>query len=74
MYEIEQRLKYEIMLEYGLTGKDWKDAEKVRLFVLSFDPEDIRAIAEAVEERSVNELVYFLLRQEQIMSEWSSDI
>ena len=40
MYEIEQRLKYEIMLEYGL----------------SFDQEDISAIAKAVQERSINEL------------------
>lgn len=56
MYEIEQRLKYEIMLEYGLTGKIGRTLEKSGCSVLSFDPEDIVAIAEAVQERSVNEL------------------
>ena len=56
MYEIEQRLKYEIMLEYGLTGKIGRTLEKSGCSVLSFAPEDIHAIAEAVEERSVNEL------------------
>lgn len=56
MYEIEQRLKYEIMLEYGLTGKIGRTLEKSGCSVLSFDPEDIRAIAAAVEERSINEL------------------
>ena len=56
MYEIEQRLKYEIMLEYGLTGKIGRTLEKSGCSVLFFDPEDITAIAEAVQERSVNEL------------------
>jgi len=59
MYEIEQRLKYEIMLEYGLTGKIGRTLEKSGCSVLSFAPDDIRAIAAVVEERSVNELGVF---------------
>ncbi len=56
MYEIEQRLKYEIMLEYGLGGKIGRTLEKSGCSVLSFDPEAIRMIAEAVRERTINEL------------------
>ena len=56
MYEIEQRLKYEIMLEYGLGGRIGRTLEKSGCSVLAFMPEDITAIAKAVEERSVNEL------------------
>ena len=59
MYEIEQRLKYEIMLEYGLTGKIGRTLEKSGCSVISFDPEDITEIAEAVQERSINELGVF---------------
>lgn len=56
MYEIEQRLKYEIMLEYGLTGKIGRTLEKSGCSVISFDPKDISAIANVVQEKSVNEL------------------
>ena len=56
MYEIEQRLKYEIMLEYGLTGKIGRTLEKSGCSVISFMNEDIETIAKAVQERSVNEL------------------
>ncbi len=56
MFEIEQRLKYEIMLEYGLTGKIGRTLEKSGCSVLSFNSEDIHSIAEAVEERTINEL------------------
>lgn len=56
MYEIEQRLRYEIMLEYGLTGKIGRTLEKSGCSVLGFDPVDISDIAEAVQERVVNEL------------------
>ncbi len=59
IYEIEQRLKYEIMLEYGLTGKIGRTLEKSGCSVISFFPEDISAIAEMVQERSVNELGVF---------------
>ena len=56
MYEIEQRVKYEIMLEYGLGGKLGRTLEKSGCSILAFHPEDITAIAEKVEERVVNEL------------------
>ncbi len=56
MYEIEQRLRYEIMLEYGLTGKIGRTLEKSSCSVLSFANEDINAIADAVQERTINEL------------------
>lgn len=56
VYEIEQRLKYEIMLEYGLTGKIGRTLEKSGCSVISFDPDDVTGIADAVQERVVNEL------------------
>ena len=56
MYEIEKRLKYEIMLEYGVTGRIGRTLEKSSCSVLSFNPDDIRVIAAAVQERAVNEL------------------
>lgn len=56
MYEIEQRLRYEIMLEYGLAGKIGRTLEKSGCSVISFSPEDITAIADEVQERTVNEL------------------
>lgn len=56
MYEIEQRLRYEIMLEYGLTGKIGRTLEKSGCSILGFDPTDIIEIADAVQERVVNEL------------------
>lgn len=56
MYEIEQRLRYEIMLEYGLTGKIGRTLEKSGCSVISFKPDDIVAIADEVQERTVNEL------------------
>ena len=59
MHEIEQRLKYEIMLEYGLTGKIGRTLEKSGCSVISFDPKDISEIAEVVQERSINELGVF---------------
>ena len=56
MYEIEQRLKYEIMLEFGLAGKIGRTLEKSSCSVISFAPEDIFRLADAVQERTVNEL------------------
>ena len=56
MYEIEQRVRYEIMLEYGLTGKIGRTLEKSGCSVISFRTEDIDAIADEVQERTINEL------------------
>lgn len=56
MYEIEQRIKYEIMLEFGLAGKIGRTLEKSNCAVISFVVEDIIQIAESVQERTINEL------------------
>ncbi len=56
MYEIEQRIKYEIMLEFGLAGKIGRTLEKSSCSVISFASEDVIRIADAVRERTVNEL------------------
>ena len=56
MADIEKRIKYEILLEYGLTGRIGRTLEKSGCSILAFNPEDIHAIASAVEERCVNEL------------------
>lgn len=56
MYEIEQRIKYEIMLEFGLAGNIGRTLEKANCSVISFATEEIICIAGAVQERTVNEL------------------
>lgn len=56
MYEIEQRIKYEILLEFGLAGRIGRTLEKSGCSVISFAMEDIREIADVVRERTVNEL------------------
>ena len=53
--DIEQRLKYEIMLEYGLTGRLGRTLEKSGGSILAFPREDIERIAENVQERMINE-------------------
>ena len=62
MREVESRLQYEIMLEYGLNGRIGRTLEKSGCSVLSFAPDDVHAIAERVQERSENEIG--LLREE----------
>ena len=56
VYEIEQRIKYEIMLEFGLAGNIGRTLEKASCSVISFAPEDVIQIACAVRERTINEL------------------
>ncbi len=56
MRDVEKRLRYEIMLEYGLTAKIGRTLEKSGCSVMSFAPADICSIADAVELRAVNEL------------------
>ena len=60
MYYIEQRLKYEIMLEYGLTGRLGRTLEKSGCSVLAFHSEDIDHIAEIVQMRMINEQGQFM--------------
>ena len=66
MYQIEQRVKYEIMMEYGLRGKIGRTLEKSGCSVIGFDIRDIRLIAENVRERVVNE--FGVLDKEDIKS------
>jgi len=56
MERIEKRLKYEIMLEYGLSSRIGRTLEKSGSSVLRFDPEALVEVAELVRERTVNEL------------------
>ena len=56
VYEVEQRIKYEIMLEFGLAGNIGRTLEKSNCSVISFIAEDIIQIADAVQERTINEL------------------
>ena len=53
---IERRLNYEIMLEYGLHSRTGRTLEKSGCSTLSFDSGDIGAVISAVYERAVNEL------------------
>jgi DEAD/DEAH box helicase domain-containing protein len=56
MNNIEYRLRYEIMLEYGLQSRTGRTLEKSGCSTLSFNPEEITAVASIVYERAVNEL------------------
>ncbi|NLY44345.1 MAG: DEAD/DEAH box helicase [Clostridiaceae bacterium] len=56
MESIEKRIKYEILLEFGLRSRNGRTLEKSGCSVLSFDPEKIRDIAARVRIRTVNEL------------------
>lgn len=53
---IEKRIKYEIMLEFGISSRIGRTLEKSGCSVLSFNTEKIREIADRVRERTVNEL------------------
>lgn len=53
---VDKRLRYEIMLEYGVSGKIGRTLEKAGCSTLAFDMEQIDRIAENVQERAVNEL------------------
>jgi DEAD/DEAH box helicase domain-containing protein len=54
--DIEYRLRYEIMLEYGLNSRTGRTLEKSGCSVLGFDREMVAAVAAKVKERTVNEL------------------
>ena len=53
--DINKRLSYEVMLEYGMTSKIGRTLSKSGCSVLSFDTDAITSIAENVKERVVNE-------------------
>jgi DEAD/DEAH box helicase domain-containing protein len=54
--DIKKRLKYEIMLEYGLTSRIGRTLEKSGCSTVGFNLKDILALAEIVKERVINEL------------------
>ncbi|MCD8206370.1 MAG: DEAD/DEAH box helicase, partial [Bacteroidales bacterium] len=55
MEDLESRLKYEILLEYGLSGNFGKTLEKTGCSVLSFRREDVAHLAQMTREVAVNE-------------------
>ena len=56
MGDIEKRISYEIMLEYGLTSRIGRTLEKSGCSCLSFPVDTITEVAGVVHERAVNEL------------------
>lgn len=54
--DISNRLKYEIMLEYGLSSRVGRTLEKSGCSVIGFDSETVTLVASAVQERVINEL------------------
>ncbi|MDO4556273.1 MAG: DEAD/DEAH box helicase, partial [Lachnospiraceae bacterium] len=54
--DIELRISYEIMLEYGLTAKIGRTLAKSGCSVMAFELDAVSRIAEAVQEKTVNEL------------------
>lgn len=56
MQDIEKRIAYEIMLEYGLTGRIGRTLEKSGCSVIAFDSGEIYQVASTVFERAKNEL------------------
>ncbi|WP_274472601.1 MULTISPECIES: DEAD/DEAH box helicase [unclassified Paenibacillus] len=56
MEGIEKRIKYEIMLEYGMSSRIGRTLEKSGCSVLSFDGDKIGEIANRIRERTINEL------------------
>jgi DEAD/DEAH box helicase domain-containing protein len=63
--DIEYRLRYEIMLEYGLNSRIGRTLEKSGCSVLGFDRRTITAVAALVKERAVNELGAFRTTSDQ---------
>jgi DEAD/DEAH box helicase domain-containing protein len=56
MNNIEYRLRYEIMLEYGMLSRIGRTLEKSGCSVLSFDPNEVASVAAVSVLRAVNEL------------------
>lgn len=54
--DIEKRISYEIMLEYGMTARIGRTLEKSGCSCLAFPRGTIRSVAERVRERAVNEV------------------
>lgn len=56
MQDIEKRLSYEIMLEYGLTGRIGRTLEKSGCSVIAFESDEAQNVAVSVYERAINEI------------------
>ena len=56
MADIEKRISYEIMLQYGLTSNIGRTLEKSGCSCLEFPADVVSAVAENVYERAINEL------------------
>ena len=56
MSDIEKRISYEIMLEYGLTSRLGRTLEKSGCSCLSFKEEELLEVAGNVQERVTNEI------------------
>lgn len=56
MSDIQKRIKYEIMLEYGVAGRIGRTLQKSGCSILYFDAKEIQNIAERVQEKTINEL------------------
>ena len=56
MSDIEKRISYEIMLEYGLTSRIGRTLEKSGCSCLSFKEEELLEVAGNVQERVTNEI------------------
>jgi DEAD/DEAH box helicase domain-containing protein len=54
--DIEQRSKYEIMLEYGLSSRIGRTLEKSGCSTLAFETSEVEKVAATVRERVINEL------------------
>ena len=56
MSDVEKRIAYEIMLEYGLTSRIGRTLEKSGCSCLTFSRDDLSTVARNVAERSFNEI------------------
>ena len=56
MQDIEKRISYEIMLEYGLAGRIGRTLEKSGCSVIGFESDAVRDVAASVYERATNEI------------------
>ena len=56
MGDIEKRISYEIMLEYGLTSRIGRTLEKSGCSCLAFPSDTVEEVANAVYERVINEI------------------
>lgn len=56
IFDIKQRLKYEIMLEYGLRSHIGRTLEKSACSSIGFNHKSVIEVAKTVKERTINEL------------------